>query len=103
MDTNTISDELQKLISGVGRRDANNSIKTHFALRYYRRVIARVNKEEENLEGQKRNTTTGKIKFSGLSHKRENQSNPRVAWYISHKIYNMYSDIKNKEGVLGLR
>ena len=37
------------------------------------------------------------IKISGLSHKRENQSNPRLAWFMFHKIYRTYSDINNKE------
>ena len=87
------------MISGVGRRDANNSIKTHSALRYARRVIAHVNKEEENAEGQKRKTRTGIIKVSGLSHKRAKQCDPRLAWEMFHKIHHMYSDIKNKEEI----
>ena len=40
---------------------------------------------------------TGIIKFLGLSHKRGNQCDPRLAWEMFHKIYHMYSDIKNKE------
>ena len=96
-DNNTISDELQQVLSGVGRRDANNSIKTHSALRYARRLISRVNKEEENAEGQKRKMMTGTIKVYGLSHKREKQSDPRLAWEMFHKIYNMCSDTKNEE------
>ena len=31
------------------RQDAKKTIKTHSALRYYRRVIAYVNKEEESV------------------------------------------------------
>ena len=45
-DTSTISDELQQVLHGVGRQDANISIKTNSALMYACRVIARVNKEE---------------------------------------------------------
>ena len=37
------------------------------------------------------------IKFLGLRHKREKQCDPRLAWEMFHKIYHMYSDIKNKE------
>ena len=37
------------------------------------------------------------IKFSGLIHKRENQSDPRIACFILHKTYHMYGDTKNKE------
>ena len=40
---------------------------------------------------------TGKIKFSGLIHKRANKCDPRLAWEMFHKIYHIYSDIKNKE------
>ena len=49
-DTNTISNELQQVLSGVGSQDANNSIKTHSALRYDHRLIVRVNKEDQNEE-----------------------------------------------------
>ena len=69
-DTYTISDELQQVLHGVGRRDSNKIITPDSALMYARRVIARVNKEEDNAEGQKRKTRTGIIKVSGLSHKR---------------------------------
>ena len=44
MDTSTISDELQQVLYGVGRRDTNNAITPASALRYARRVITRVNK-----------------------------------------------------------
>ena len=57
-DDNTISDELQQVLHGVGFRYSNKTIKSRSALRYSRRVIVRVNREEENAEGQKRNTTT---------------------------------------------
>ena len=81
----------------MGRGDTKKPITPPSALRYAHRVIPRVNKEEENAEGQKRKTTTGTIKVSGLSHKRAKQYDPRLAWEIFHKIYHMYSDIKNKE------
>ena len=47
-DTCTISDELQQVLYGVGRQDANNIITPESTRRYARRVIARVNKEEDN-------------------------------------------------------
>ena len=52
-DTCTISDELQHVLYGVGRRDANNIITPDSALRYDRRVIARVNKEHTFCQKQK--------------------------------------------------
>ena len=39
---------------------------------------------------------TGMINNLGLKYKRENQSDPRFSWFMLHKIYHMYSDIKNK-------
>ena len=39
------------------------------------------------------------IQVLGLSHKRAKQSDPRIAWFIFHNIYYMYSDIKNKEDI----
>ena len=96
-DNKNIYNELQQVISGVGRQGANNSIKKHSTLRYARRVIVRVNKEEENAEGHKIKTRTGKIKVSGLSHKRSKQCDPRLAREMFRNIYHIYSDIKNKE------
>ena len=69
-DTTTISDELQQVIHGVGCRDSNKTITPDSALRYACRVIACVNKEEDDEEVQKIKTTKGIIKFSVLSHKR---------------------------------
>ena len=46
--TTTISEELQQVLHGVGRRDVAKTITLDSVLRYARRVIARVNKEEEN-------------------------------------------------------
>ena len=85
------------MLHGVGRRYANKTITPDSALRYAHRVIARVNKEDDNAEGQERNTRTGIIKVLGLIHKRAKECDPRLAWEMFHKIHHMYSDIKNKE------
>ena len=85
-DTSAISDKLQQVLHGVVRQDVTKTITPDSALRYSRRVIVRVNKEEENAEGQKRKTRTRIIKFSGLSHKREKKCNPRLAWEMFHRI-----------------
>ena len=95
-DTSTISDELQQVLHGVGRQDVTKTITPDSALRYARIIIARVNKEEDNAEVQKRKTRTGIMKVSGLSHKRAKQCDPRLAWEMFHKIHHMYIDIKNK-------
>ena len=39
------------------------------------------------------------IQVSGLSHNRGKKSDPRLAWFMLHRIYRMYSDIKNKEEI----
>ena len=95
-DTTTISDELQQVLHGVGCRDTNNIIIPPSTLRYSRRVIVRINKEEENSKGQKRKTMSVIIKVSVLSHKRAKKCYPRLASKMFHKIYHMCSDIKNK-------
>ena len=43
-DTTTISDELQQVLHGMGRQDANKTITPDSVLRYSRRVIGCVNK-----------------------------------------------------------
>ena len=95
MDTTTISDELQQVLHGVGRQDANKTITPPSTIRYSHRVIARVNKEYKNVEGQKRKTTTRTIKVSGLSQKRAKQCDLRLAWEIFHKIYHMNKEETN--------
>ena len=39
---------------------------------------------------------TGMINVLVLIHKRGNQSDPRLARFMFHKIYGMYSDINNR-------
>ena len=46
---------------------------------YACKVIACVNNEEENVEGQKRKTMTGTIMVSGLGQMRANQSDTKLA------------------------
>ena len=74
------------MLHGVSCQDANKIIKANYALRYERRVIARVNKEEENVEGHKRKMTKGTIKVFRLIQDRETQSYPRLAWDMFHNI-----------------
>ena len=92
-----VYNELQQVIHGVGRWYNSKTIKTNSALRYSRRVIAHVNKEEGNSEGQKITTMIRKIKVYGLIQKREKQGYTKLAWEMLHKMYRMYSDINNTE------
>ena len=85
------------MLHDVGKRSIDNGIQTKSAQRYACVVIQCVNIEEEQAEGHKQRTRTGKIQFSGLSHKREKKCDPRLAWFMFHNIYRMYSDLNNKE------
>ena len=53
--------------------------------------------------GTSKRPRTGMIKVSGLIHKRIKKSDPWLAWFMLHKIYRMYSDIKKKEEKIILR
>ena len=37
------------------------------------------------------------IKVSGLRHKKEKQSNPRLTWFMFQKVYIMYRNTKKRE------
>ena len=63
-------------------------------------VIQRLNIQEEEVEGQKQISSTVMIIFLGLVHNKAKQSDPRLAWFMLHQIYHMYSDIKNKEEII---
>ena len=60
-DNTTIYNEIQQVLHGVGHRDVTEPITPDSALRHARRVIARVNKEDDNEEGHKIKATTGII------------------------------------------
>ena len=81
------TDALQKVIHDVGKRIIGSGIKTQPAQMCSHRVIQRVNREEEEAEVQKRKKRIGMINFLGLSHKRENQSDLRRAWFMFQNIY----------------
>ena len=51
----------------IGKRIIGNGIKPSSAQSYFRRLIKRVNGEEEGEEGQKQRTITGMINVLGLS------------------------------------
>ena len=61
---------------------------THKGMPY--RFIQRVNREEEESEGQKQKTRTGIIMFLGLSHNRGKQNDPRLACFMFQNIYRVY-------------
>ena len=97
IDIKTSTNDIQQVIYDLVQKIIGNAIKSEAAQRYSRRVIQIVNREEEEAEGQKRKTITGMIKVLGLNHNREKRSDPRLAWFMFHKIYCVYVDINNKE------
>ena len=96
-DTMSLANELQQVLHGAGKRRIGKESKHNSAKMYAHRFIKEINKEDEKSEGQKRKTKTSMIRVSGLIHKRENQSDPRLAWLMFQKIYLVYHDINNKE------
>ena len=92
-----LSDELQQVLHGVGKRSVFRDIKSKSSYRYPRRVIERLKVKEVKAEGQKRTSRNGMIKLSSLSHKRADQGYPVLACLMFQKIYLMYCDINNKE------
>ena len=95
----TFTNKLQQVLRDVGRWIIGNYIKPSSAQSYAHGLIQCVNRNEEGAEGQKRRTRTGMVKFLGIINKRENKGDPSLAWFMFHKIYCMYSDIKNKEEI----
>ena len=93
----TFTDELQQVLHDVGGKIISNGIKPASLQRYDHRLIQRVSINEEVSEGQKIIMITGIINVLALIHKRENQYNPRLDWFMFQKIYWMYSYIKKKE------
>ena len=65
----------------------DNAIKHNFTESYARRVIEWLNKEEGEEEVQKLKPNTSMITFSGLIHKRENQSDLMLDWIVLQNIY----------------
>ena len=66
----TFTDELQQVLHDLCGNIIGHEIKSSSSERYARRLIQRVNINEELSEGQKRIIITGMIKVSGLLHKR---------------------------------
>ena len=89
-DVMSLNNKIQQVLHDVGKRRFCNGIQHKYSQRYARRVIERVNKEEE----QKRKTRTGMIKVLVLSHNREKQIDPRIAWFMFQNIYLVYCNIK---------
>ena len=67
-------------------RCGDNSILPKSSVSYFREVIKRVNKTEDEHEDQKIRSCTGLVKVLSLSNTRASQSDPRLAWIVFHKI-----------------
>ena len=82
------------MLHDVGGESIGNGIKSSSAQRYERILIQPLNRNKEGVERQKQIIGPGMIQVLGLSHKREKKSDFRLAWFMFHNIYRMYSDIK---------
>ena len=85
------------MLHDIGQQIIGNGIKPETSKRYSHRLIQHVIRNKEGAERQKRNTRTVMIKVSGSRHNRAKLNDHRLTWFMLHKIYCMYSDIKNKE------
>ena len=65
-------------------------IKQKSKVAYARRVIKRVNNREPGGEDQVRHSKTGEVKVGGLNNTRAKQSDPRLSWFMFHRICDMY-------------
>ena len=68
-------------------------------MKYDRRVIEQVNKEEAKLERQKCTPNRGMIKLLGIRQNKAIQIKPIMAWLMFQIICLLYHNIKNKEEI----
>ena len=71
------------------------NIKPDSARKYGKRVLDRVNSNEPGRKGGKK-SRTGEVKASKLSKRRARQSDPRLQWMMTHRIIQMYRDVKSQ-------
>ena len=74
------------MIHDVGKQSIGNGIQQKSSQRFPHRIIQQVNKEEGKSEVRKRKIKTGMIQVLGLRHKREKQSDPRLACFMHVNI-----------------
>ena len=78
-------------------RYGDNNILPKYYMRYFRSVIKRVNKTEDEHKDQKIRSRTGLLKVSSLSNTRASHNDTILAWIMLHNISNMYRDLKHQE------
>ena len=89
IDAASITYDMQKVIHLLGKIRVVNKIKPKSAYKYARRVIGRLNEEEEKPEVQKKSPKNGTMEVSRLSHNREEHINPILDWLMLQYIYNV--------------
>ena len=61
-DIGSLTNDLQQVLHDIGKRSIGNVNQAKYVQRYAHRFIQHVNREEEEVEGQKQKTRTGIIK-----------------------------------------
>ena len=97
VDTAMISAELQYVVASVKERAKFTKITHNAASKYCCAVENRVNVSKEAHDKQSKKRRTVFITVSSLRNNRDNQSDPRLAWMMFHKITHMYRDITKQE------
>ena len=90
IDVNVLGAELKLVIKSVNARQSTKDITANSSSKYNHSVIKRVNRKEDGHDMQMKKIRTGLVKVSGISNNRARQNDPRLAWLMFHKIYQMY-------------
>ena len=93
--TKRFAAHLNTLVAELDRdpKKHRSEIKQKSKVAYARRVIKRVNRREPGGEDQVRHLKTGEVKVGGLSNTQAKQSDPRLSWFMFHRICDMYRSV----------
>ena len=87
LDNHYISDQLQHVVKASKGRCGDNDINKMSPLKYCCEAIKHVDERESEHKIQTRESHTGLVKVSILVNNHTNQSDPRLACIMFHKIY----------------
>ena len=91
-----VTNILQHIVKSVISWCGDNGILEKSSMRYFREVIKRVNKKDNDHEDQKNKSQTGLVKVSRLSNTQASHSDTRLECIMLHKISEMYRDLKHQ-------
>ena len=95
-----VAQKWKNLVKAVKYRCGDYDIQEESSLRYLRKVINRVNKKGDKHEIQTTKSHSELVKVSSFSNNQATWSDPRLAWFMFHKIAVMYKDMKHQDNLL---